>query len=134
MYIPVDVHVSPSRPHICPSGQHSLFSKQSAKIMKFLSKIYHLPYGPRRKKTCFRRFAINTAADQPAHPRSLISVFVIHYLESIICKLAIGKISIIQLVSVAEETGLKLASTETPKTGFIASRTICCRLICGNNQ
>ena len=50
--------------------------------------------GPRRKKSCLRRFANNTGADQPAHPRSLISAFVIRFLESIICKLATGEISI----------------------------------------
>ena len=36
----------------------------------------------------------NTGADQPAHPRSLISAFVIHLLESSIFKLASSKISI----------------------------------------
>ena len=35
---------------------------------------------------------MNTAADQPVHPGSLISAFVIRYLESIICKLATGEI------------------------------------------
>ena len=43
-------------------------------------------------------------------------------MESIICKLATGEISIFQLVSVAEETGLKLALSETPKTGFLTTR------------
>ena len=66
----------------------------------------------------------NTGADQPAHPRSLISPFVIRFLKSIICKLAIGEISIFKLVSVAEETGLNLAFLETPKRGFLAMRTI----------
>ena len=51
-------------------------------------------YGPRREKTCFRRFANNTGVDQPAHLPSLISAFVICYLESILCKLATGEISI----------------------------------------
>ena len=41
-----------------------------------------------------------------------------------ICKLATGEISIFYLVSVAEETGLKLALSETPKTGFLATRPI----------
>ena len=35
-------------------------------------------------------FAKNTGADQPAHPRSLISAFVIRILESIIGKIAAG--------------------------------------------
>ena len=49
-------------------------------------------YGPRREKTCLRGVANKTGADQPAHPRSLISAFVIHFLESTICKRATGKI------------------------------------------
>ena len=49
--------------------------------------------GPQREKTCLRGFANNTGADQPAHPRSLISAFVIRFLESVICKLATGDIS-----------------------------------------
>ena len=39
-------------------------------------------------------FANNKGADQPAHPRILISTFVIHFLESNISKLATGEISI----------------------------------------
>ena len=37
-------------------------------------------YGPRREKTCLLGFGNNTGADQPAHPRSLISAFVIRVL------------------------------------------------------
>ena len=37
--------------------------------------------------------ANGTGADQPAHPRSLISAFVIHALESTISKLATSEIS-----------------------------------------
>ena len=48
----------------------------------------------------------NTGSDQPAHPGSLISTFVIRLLESIISILATSKISNFYLVSVAEETGL----------------------------
>ena len=74
---------------------------------------------PMQLKTfmCLQGFTNNTSSDQPAHPRSLISAFVIHFLESIICKLATGEISIFSLVFVAEETGLKLALSETPRTG-----------------
>ena len=64
----------------------------------------------------------NTGADQPSHPRSLIRAFVILFLESTICKLTTGEISIFLLVSVAEETSLKQALSETPNTGFVASR------------
>ena len=78
--------------------------------------------GPRREKTCLRGFANNTGADQPAHPRSLISAFVIRLMESVLCKLATGEISIFQLVSVADETGLEHTLSETPKTGFLTMR------------
>ena len=37
------------------------------------------------RETCLRGFANNTGADQPAHPRSLISAFVVRFLESSIC-------------------------------------------------
>ena len=51
--------------------------------------------------------------------RILISPFVIRLLESIISILDTSEISIIYLVSVGEETGLRLALSETPKTGFV---------------
>ena len=75
---------------------------------------------PQRDKTCLLVLASNTGAHQPAHSRSLISVYVICFLERIICKLAIGEISIFYLVSVAEETGLILALLESPKICFLA--------------
>ena len=81
-------------------------------------------YGPRCKKTCLRRVANNKGADQPAHPRSLISAFVFLFLKSITSKLVTSEISTFQLVSVAEQAGLNLTLLETPKTGFLASRPI----------
>ena len=41
--------------------------------------LWNISYGPRREKTCLRGFANNTGADQPAHPRSLISTFAIRF-------------------------------------------------------
>ena len=81
-------------------------------------------YGPQREKTCLWGFANNKGADQPAHPHSLISAFVIHLLKSIISRLATSEISLFYLVSVAEETCLSLALSETPKTGFLTSSPI----------
>ena len=51
-------------------------------------------YGPQREKPWLCGFANNTGADQPAHPRSLISAFAIRFLESFVCKRATGEISI----------------------------------------
>ena len=42
-------------------------------------------------KPVFGGVGNNTGADQPAHLRSLISAFVIHFLENFICKLATGQ-------------------------------------------
>ena len=78
--------------------------------------------GPHRDKTCLQGLANNKGADLPAHPGSLISAFVIRFLESIISRLTTSEITIFKLVSVAEETGLKLASSETPQTGFVVTR------------
>ena len=58
------------------------------------------PNGPRRQRTCLRGGggggggANNTGADQPAHLHSLISAFVVRFLESIIYNLATGKMLI----------------------------------------
>ena len=52
-------------------------------------------FGPLGEKTCLQGFANNTGTDQPAHLPSLISTFVIRFLESTICKLATGEISIV---------------------------------------
>ena len=38
-----------------------------------------------------KSLANNKGADQPAHPRRLISAFIIHFLESIISRLATSK-------------------------------------------
>ena len=64
----------------------------------------------------------NKDVDQPAHPRSLISIFVIRCLDSIIPLVSIYEILSLQLVSVAEQTGLSLPWSETPKTGFLVAR------------
>ena len=47
-----------------------------------------------QRKTCLWWFSNNKGADQPAHPRSLISVFVIRLFESIISGHATSKISL----------------------------------------
>ena len=60
-------------------------------------------------------------ANNKGCPRSLISTFVVCYLGSIIPILAKFKISILLLVSVAEQAGLSLTWSETPKTGFLVT-------------
>ena len=52
-----------------------------------------LSYGPGHAKMCLKTYANNKGADQPAHPRSLISTFVVRCLDSMICILALSKVS-----------------------------------------
>ena len=54
--------------------------------------IFSITYGPGHAKTCLMSYANNKGADQPAHPRSLISTFVVRYLDSMICILAISNV------------------------------------------
>ena len=61
----------------------------------------------------------NKAADQPAHPHSLTSVFVVRCLDSIMPILAKTKISRLKLASEAERPGLSLTWLETLKTDFL---------------
>ena len=66
----------------------------------------------RHKKTCLCH-ANNKS--------SLISAFVVRYLDSIIPILAKSKISRLQLVSVAEQAGLSLTWWQSPKTDFLVT-------------
>ena len=62
---------------------------------------------------------------RPACPSTQTDQHICYSLfRSIISELASDKISIFQLVSVADETGLSLTLPETPKTGFVTMRPI----------
>ena len=63
-------------------------------------------------------YANNNGADQPAHPRSIISAFVVRCLYSIISLDSMAEISKLQLASVAAQTGLCLGWSETPEDTF----------------
>ena len=67
---------------------------------------------------CLISYANNKGADQPAHPRSLISAFFVRCLDRIISLDSIAEISRLQLASVAAQAGLCLALSETPKNTF----------------
>ena len=63
-------------------------------------------------------YANNKDADQPAHPRSLISAFVVHCLDSVMSLVSVTKISNLMLASVAEQASLSLTWSETPEDTF----------------
>ena len=63
-------------------------------------------------------YANNKDASQPAHPRSLISIFVILCLDSITPLASISEISSLNLVSAAVQSGLCPTWSETPEDRF----------------
>ena len=63
------------------------------------------------------QYANNKGADQPAHPRSLVSTFVVRCLDSIIPLVSISEISSLYIASVAAQASLSLPWSQTPKTG-----------------
>ena len=67
---------------------------------------------------CLMSYATNKGADQPVHPRSLISAFVVRCLYSIISLDSMAENSKLQLASVAAQAGLCLGWSETPEDTF----------------
>ena len=74
-------------------------------------------------------YSNNKGADQPAHPHSLISVFDVRFLDSIIPLVSISEISSLYLAPEAEQAGLRLHWSQTPKTGFLVTRLTTCASI-----
>ena len=79
---------------ILPNGHQTITVDCVAEQQGRFDEVSQLSYGPRREKTCLQGLANNKGADQPAHPRSLISAFVIPLFESNISRLATSEISI----------------------------------------
>ena len=63
---------------------------------KFMFKTFE----PGHEKTCLMSYANSKGADQPAHPCSLISAFVVRCLDSVISLVSVTKISSLMLASV----------------------------------
>ena len=70
----------------------------------------------------FKTYENTKGADQPAHPRSLINIFVVRCQDSVIPLVFISELSNLLLVTVAVQAGLCLTRSETPKTGFLMTR------------
>ena len=63
-------------------------------------------------------YANNKGADQPTHPRSLISTFVVRCLDSVMSLVSVTKYSSPMLASVAEQAIMSLTWSETPEDTF----------------
>ena len=88
----------------CTAAQMSVMSNRSFYVSLDLDDFIHfcsisssitskLNMGQVMKKMCLMPYANNKGADQPAHPRSLINTFVVRCLDSMMCILAISKVS-----------------------------------------
>ena len=73
---------------------------------------------PGHEKMCLMSYAHNKGANQSAHPRSLISAFVVRCLDSMLSLDSIAEISRLYLAFVAAQAGLCLAWSETPEYTF----------------
>ena len=76
----------------------------------FFFSSYSPKFEPLHEKTCFMPYPTTKAqtdkgTDQPAHLHSLISIFVVCRLHS--------------MISMADQAGLSLTWSETQKTGFL---------------
>ena len=78
-------------------------------------------YDPGHEKTCLMSYKDNKGADQPAHPRNLISAFVVRCLDSVMSLVSVTKISSLMLASVAVQASLSLTWSETPEFRFSKS-------------
>ena len=70
-----------------------LFLCYARGINLLINKVPMSLFEPGHEKMCLMSYANNKAADQPAHPGSLISAFVIHCLDSIISLDSVAKIA-----------------------------------------
>ena len=75
-------------------------------------------YEPGYEKTCLMLYANNKGADQPAHPRRLISAFFIRCLDSVMSLVCLTNISSHMLASVAEQPSLSLTWSENLEDTF----------------
>ena len=67
---------------------------------------------------CLMPYATNKGADQPPHPRSPISAFIVHCLDKVMSLVSVTKFSSLMLASVAEQASLSLTWSETPEDTF----------------
>ena len=83
-------------------------------------------YEPRREKTGFLHICENKGADQLRGNREADQRLCFRYTDTRIPLLSKYEISSLQPSSVAVQPGLCRTWSETPKTGFLTRRLICC--------
>ena len=90
--------------------------------VRFFS-VHHF-MGLEARKPVFGGFGNNKGADRPGQMHNLISAFVIRLLESIISRLAKSENFNFLASLCSKGEWFESSLSETPKTGFVASRPI----------
>ena len=106
---------------LCPGSWMITFDEKLSHWIHSYNKGFpnmSLMYEPGHEKTCLVSYANNKCADQPAHPRSLISAFVVRCLDSVMSLVSVTKIICLMLASVAEQASLSLTWSKTPEDMF----------------
>ena len=67
---------------------------------------------------CLMSYSNNKGADQSAHPRSLISAFVVYCLDIVMSLVSVTKISSLMQASVSEQASLSPTWSETTEDTF----------------
>ena len=113
------LHIAPHGGCMRRQGAHRAPTESCCKACKITPFIWATS-----RENLFLPYANNKGADQPAHPCSLISIFIVCCLYSIISLVSISEISSLQLASVAVQASSSLSWSQTPKTGFLVTRLI----------
>ena len=73
--------------------ERCILVSKNFKFKQYIVCLDEIAIGSGQAKTCLLPYANNKGADQPAHPRSLISTFIIRSLDSIISLVSRSEIS-----------------------------------------
>ena len=103
-----DAKTSESSQQLCLSSKFKNLDCLPSQANSLLKLIFNTN-DPGHEKMCLMSYANNKGADQPVHPRSLISDFVVRCRECVMSLVSVTKISSLMLASVTAQTGLCLA-------------------------
>ena len=84
--------------------------------------IFTLLYEPGHAKMCLMPYANNKCADQPAHPPSLISAFVVRFLDSIIS--LVSRSEVVEAITTSRNCSIS-SSSSSSRSCYSSSISIC---------
>ena len=85
--------------------------------------IFKFLYEPGHAKMCLMPYANNKGADQPAHSRSLISSFVVRFLDSIIS--LVSRSEVVEAITTSRNCSISSSSSSSSRSCYSSSISIC---------